>query len=43
LIELFVVLGFALGWGALEWYASRLDRRHDAQDPDVPRDDGGAC
>jgi hypothetical protein len=26
-IELFVVLGFALGWGVLELVALRMDRR----------------
>jgi len=31
LIELFVVLGFALAYGAVELYALRLDRRRAAQ------------
>ena len=31
LIELFVVLGFVLAYGAVELYALRLDRRRAAQ------------
>ena len=41
LIELFVVLGFALGWAALEWYASRLDKRHERDESRGPREDSG--
>ena len=31
LIELFVVLLFALGWGVLELVCRRMDRRREAQ------------
>jgi hypothetical protein len=31
LIEMFVVLSFALGWGLLELYTLRLDKRRAAE------------
>lgn len=31
LIELFVVLAFVMGWGAVELYTLRLDRRRAAE------------
>jgi hypothetical protein len=33
LIELFVVLAFAAGWGVLELVALRMDRRRKAGEP----------
>jgi hypothetical protein len=42
LIELWVVLLFLIGWGVLEWLASRLPRgeRDDASRDDGSREDG---
>jgi hypothetical protein len=39
LIELFVVLLFALGWGILELFTLRLDKRGKSQGDGAPKGD----